>query len=94
MKSMTYKGYNAEISYSNEDKCFVGHVVNIDSMVSFHGNTDDELRTAFQEMIDFYIQTSDKPENFVTIPFDIGEKGNNFGTRAGPGISKIKKSEP
>ena len=82
MKSMTYKGYKAEISYSDEDECFVGHVVNIDSMVSFHGNTDDELRTAFQEMIDFYIQTSGKPENFVTIPFDIAEKGNNFDTRA------------
>ena len=82
MKSMTYKGYNAEISYSDEDKCFVGHVVNIDSMVSFHGDTDDELRTAFQEMIDFYIQTSGKPENF-TMPFDIyAERGNNFDTRA------------
>ena len=34
MKSMTYKGYNAEISYSDEDECFVGHVVNIDSMVN------------------------------------------------------------
>ena len=30
MKSMTYKGYNAETSYSDEDKCFVGRVVNID----------------------------------------------------------------
>ncbi len=83
MKSMTYKGYNAEISYSDEDKCFVGHVVNIDSMVSFHGNTDNELRTAFQEMIDFYIQTSSKPENSIPIPFDIyAESGNNFDTRA------------
>lgn len=80
---MIYKGYNAEISYSDEDKCFVGHVVNIDSMVSFHGDTDDELRTAFEEMIDFYIQTSGKPENFVTIPFDIyAERSNNFDTRA------------
>ena len=83
MKSMMYKGYNAEISYSDEDKCFVGRVVNIDSMVSFHGNTDDELRTAFQEMIDFYIQTSGKSENFITIPFNIyAERGNNFDTRA------------
>ena len=83
MKPMIYKGYKAEISYSDEDACFVGHVVNIDSMVSFHGNTDAELRKAFQEMIDFYIQTSSKPKNSGTIPFDIyAERGNNFDTRA------------
>ena len=27
MKTMTYRGYTAEIIYSEEDECFVGHVV-------------------------------------------------------------------
>ena len=27
MKTMTYKGYTAEIIYSDEDECFVGHTI-------------------------------------------------------------------
>ncbi|MXY28875.1 toxin-antitoxin system HicB family antitoxin, partial [Candidatus Poribacteria bacterium] len=33
MKTMTYRGYTAKIIYSDEDECFVGHVVNIDHIV-------------------------------------------------------------
>ena len=57
MKTMTYKGYTAEIIYSDEDGCFVGHLVNIDDIVGFHGDTDEELRDAFENMVELYIET-------------------------------------
>ena len=49
---MTYRGYTAEIHYSDEGGFFVGDVVNIDDIICFHGNTDKELRTAFEGVVD------------------------------------------
>ena len=63
MKTMTYKSYTAEIIYSDEDECFVGHIVNIDAISGFHGDTDEELREAFENMVELYIETLEEPEN-------------------------------
>jgi predicted HicB family RNase H-like nuclease len=63
MKTMTYKGYTAEIIYSDEDECFVGDVVDIDHIVCFHGDTNEELRVAFEDVVDLYITVKDQPEN-------------------------------
>ena len=63
MKTMRYKGYTAEIIYSDEDECFVGHIVNIDAISGFHGDTDEELRDAFENMVELYIEVLEEPEN-------------------------------
>ena len=63
MKTMTYKDYTAEIIYSDEDECFVGHIVNIDAISGFHGDTDEELREAFENMVELYIEALEQPEN-------------------------------
>ena len=64
MKTMTYKGYTAEIIYSDEDGFFVGHVVSIgDDIVSFHGDTDEELQDAFEGVLDHYLEVKGRPEN-------------------------------
>ncbi|ETX02119.1 MAG: hypothetical protein ETSY1_04755 [Candidatus Entotheonella factor] len=57
MKPMTYKNYSARIEYSDEDQCFVGRVVGIRDIISFHGDSVDEIRQAFQEAVDFYLET-------------------------------------
>ena len=56
MKTMTYRGYTAEIIYSEEDECFVGDVVDIDDIICFHGDTDEELRVAFEGVVDLSYQ--------------------------------------
>lgn len=63
MKTMTYKGYTAKIIYSDEDECFIGHIVNIDAISGFHGDTDEELRAAFENMVELYMETLEEPEN-------------------------------
>ena len=64
MKTMTYKGYTAEIIYSDEDECFVGHVVNIgNDIIGFHGDTDAELRDAFEGVVDLYIEVLEEPDD-------------------------------
>jgi predicted HicB family RNase H-like nuclease len=60
MSTMTYKNYAARIEYSDEDKCFVGHIAGINDVVGFHGETVEELRMAFHEAVDDYLTTCRK----------------------------------
>ena len=57
MKPMTYKGYAARIGYSDEDEMLIGRVVGIRDIITFHGNSVNEIRTAFQEAVDFYLES-------------------------------------
>jgi predicted HicB family RNase H-like nuclease len=58
MNTMTYRGYAAKIAYSDEDGCFVGHIAGIRDVVGFHGESVAELRAAFEEAVDDYLETS------------------------------------
>ena len=65
--NMVYKGYWAEVHYSDEDKCFCGHVEGLrNDSISFEGNTVEELRKDFEDSIDYYLdcckRTNTKPE--------------------------------
>jgi predicted HicB family RNase H-like nuclease len=60
MKTMKYKGYGARIEYSDEDGCFVGHIAGIRDVVGFHGESVAELRSAFKETVDDYLETCEK----------------------------------
>lgn len=60
MKPMSYKNYAAQIEYSDEDECFVGRVFGIRDIITFHGESVDEIRDAFQEAVDFYLETCAK----------------------------------
>lgn len=60
MNTMTYKSYSARIEYSEEDGCFVGHIVGINDIVGFHGDTVADLRHAFEEAVDDYLETYER----------------------------------
>ncbi len=60
MNTMTYRGYAARIEYSEQDKCFIGHVAGISDVVGFHGESVTELRAAFEEAVDDYLETCGK----------------------------------
>ncbi|MFK8331627.1 type II toxin-antitoxin system HicB family antitoxin [Pseudomonas sp. BJa5] len=57
MNVMTYKGYAARIEYSDEDQLLIGHVAGIRDVIGFHGESVSELRNAFEEAVDDYLQT-------------------------------------
>lgn len=57
MNAMTYQGYAASIVYSDEDQCFVGHITGIRDRVGFHGESVTELKAAFREAVDDYLET-------------------------------------
>ena len=53
--TMTYKDYNAQIFYSEEDSCFVGDLVGIRDIVCFHAYSLEEIRTVFEETVADYL---------------------------------------
>ena len=60
MKTMQYKNYAARIEYSDEDKCFIGHIAGIRDIVGFHGENVKQLCTAFEDAVDDYLETCKK----------------------------------
>ncbi|MDR0279895.1 MAG: type II toxin-antitoxin system HicB family antitoxin [Paucimonas sp.] len=57
MNVMTYKGYAARIEYSDEDQLLIGHVAGIRDVIGFHGESVAQLRSAFEEAVDDYLET-------------------------------------
>lgn len=60
MNTMTYKGYAARIEYSHDDECFIGHIASINDIVGFHGESVSELRDAFEEAVDDYLEACER----------------------------------
>lgn len=56
MNTMIYRGYAAQIAYSDEDGCFVGHLAGVGDVIGFHGESVTELRAAFEEAVDDYLE--------------------------------------
>jgi predicted HicB family RNase H-like nuclease len=54
---MTYKDYISIISYSTEDEVFFGKIEGIDDLVNFEGQSVQELKAAFEEAVEDYIET-------------------------------------
>ena len=52
---MEYKGYYARIEYSDEDNRFFGAIAGIADVISFEGNSTAELKEAFIEAVEDYI---------------------------------------
>jgi predicted HicB family RNase H-like nuclease len=52
---LSYKKYNGTVEYSKEDGCLFGKVVGIKSLLSYEGNSIQELESDFQTVIEEYI---------------------------------------
>jgi predicted HicB family RNase H-like nuclease len=61
---LAYKNYNGTVEYSKEDECLYGKVVGIKSLLSYEGESIQELEKDFQKVIDDYI--ADCEERKVT----------------------------
>ncbi len=55
MNTMTYKGYTARVEYDERDNIFVGRILGIRNMISFHGETVAELRAEFELAVKDYL---------------------------------------
>ncbi|MBC7901408.1 MAG: type II toxin-antitoxin system HicB family antitoxin [Saprospiraceae bacterium] len=57
---LKYKGFKAKIEFSADDNVLFGHLLGIEDIVSFHGETVEEVKQAFQESVDFHIEVCEK----------------------------------
>ena len=55
MNTMSYKGYTARVEYDERDNIFVGRILGIRSIISFHGETVTELRVEFEHPVKDYL---------------------------------------
>ena len=55
MNTMTHKGYTARIEYDERDNLFAGRILGLRAMISFHGETVDELRKEFMAAVEDYL---------------------------------------
>lgn len=58
MNTMSYKGYTASIWFDDRDDIFVGRILGISDIVSFHADTVSELKKEFHSAIDAYLEPS------------------------------------
>ena len=57
MNMMTCKGYSARIDYDDEDGILVGRIAGIRDGVGFHADNIEDLKVAFEEAVDDYLET-------------------------------------
>ncbi|MGN6491344.1 MAG: type II toxin-antitoxin system HicB family antitoxin [Agriterribacter sp.] len=85
---LQYKDYHAVVHFSAEDDIFYGKVIGINDLISFEGESVRQLKKAFQEAIDDYLEAckelNKKPEKTykgsfnVRIPSDLHREAAVF----------------
>jgi predicted HicB family RNase H-like nuclease len=58
--TMQYRGYVASMIFDAEDKVIVGRVLDIDDIITFHGESVDEFESNFHAVVDDYITACEK----------------------------------
>lgn len=53
---MTYKGYTARVEYDDDDRIFHGEVIDLRDVITFEGRSVTELRKAFRDSVDDYLE--------------------------------------
>ncbi|WP_041304338.1 type II toxin-antitoxin system HicB family antitoxin [Kyrpidia tusciae] len=52
---MEYKGYQARVEFDDESGVFHGEVINTRDVITFQGQSVEELRQAFRDSVDDYL---------------------------------------
>ena len=56
MDYLEYKGYKGSVEYSKADNCLFGKILGMNKdLITYEGNTIDELRTDFEAGVESYI---------------------------------------
>lgn len=66
MNNLSYKGYTGTIDASVDDNCLHGRVLFIDDIITYEGNTVDDIKLAFEKAVDRYLaycEETGKPAN-------------------------------
>ncbi len=53
---MTYKGYYATVSFDDEAEIFHGEVVGLKDVITFQGQSVEELKVALEDSVEDYLE--------------------------------------
>ena len=57
MNTMTHKGFTARVDFDDAEGIFSGRLLGISDVVGFHAENVPELRAAFEDAVDDYVET-------------------------------------
>lgn len=66
MSNLAYKGYTGTIEASIEDGCLHGQLLFITDIITYEGNTVEDIKKSFKEAVDHYLaycKETGKPAN-------------------------------
>ena len=66
---MTYKGYSGSVRFDDEAELFHGEVIGLRDVVTFQGRTVDDLKQAFHDSIDDYLDFCESRDEDPDKPF-------------------------
>jgi predicted HicB family RNase H-like nuclease len=69
MNTINYKGYAAKVEFDPEDNILFGNIIGIRDTVGFHGESVSEVKDAFYEAVDFYLESCEKAGREPNKPF-------------------------
>jgi predicted HicB family RNase H-like nuclease len=58
--AMSYRGFTASMTFDTEGKIIVGRVLDVDDIISFHGESVSEFETNFHTVVDDYISACEQ----------------------------------
>jgi predicted HicB family RNase H-like nuclease len=58
--TLEYKTYYATVHFKPDDEVFHGKIIGINDLVSFEGTTVKELKKAFHEAVEDYLETCEE----------------------------------
>ncbi len=80
---MTYKGYEAVVEFDEDADIFTGEVINTRDVITFQGTCVDDLKRAFEDSVEDYLEfcasRNEEPEK----PFS-----GNFVVRIPPALHR------
>ena len=53
--TMTYQGYTTSMTFDADDQIIVGRVLDVDDIISFHGESVAEFEAMFHAAVDGYV---------------------------------------
>jgi len=80
---LMYKGYIGQVEFDDEADIFHGEVINTRDIITFQGNTVAEIKKAFRESVDDYLDFCEKRNEEPEKPFS-----GNFNLRIDPELHR------
>ena len=94
---MIYKGYIGSVTFDDEAGILFGTVTNVDDIITFHGESVREVRQAFRDSVDDYLEfcasrgeKPDKPYSgrfVMRVPPELHRKLATKAARAGTSLN-------